>query len=98
VVLMNALADLTAKSVSTLDVKVRARHRRKNCEYHRQLFDAIRRHDDQAAYNLMVQHVGDIQGRVGRTMRKLEGRNHLCGPDVSPVPARSRGAANGRRR
>jgi GntR family transcriptional regulator, transcriptional repressor for pyruvate dehydrogenase complex len=98
VVLMNALADLTAKSVSTLDAKVRARHRRKNCEYHRQLFDAIRKHEDQAAYTLMVKHVGDIQGRVGRTMRKLEGRNHLCGPDVSPAPARARVAANGRRR
>jgi GntR family transcriptional regulator, transcriptional repressor for pyruvate dehydrogenase complex len=100
VVLMNALADLTAESVSTLDAKVRARHRRKNCEYHRQIFDAIRKHDAQASYTLMVRHVGDIQGRVGRTMKK-QSRNHLCGPAgvASSAPAaRPRAVVNGRRR
>jgi GntR family transcriptional regulator, transcriptional repressor for pyruvate dehydrogenase complex len=99
VVLMNALADLTAESASVLDANVRARNRRKNCEYHRMIFDAIRKHDAQAAYNLMVQHVGDIQGRVGRTMRK-QARNHPCGPGPMPVPApvaRVRAGRNGRR-
>jgi GntR family transcriptional repressor for pyruvate dehydrogenase complex len=98
VVLMNALADLTAKSASILDAGVRARNRRRNCRYHRQIFDAIRKHDAQAAYELMVQHVGDIQGRVGRTMKK-NARQHPCapGPVVSTVPAaRSRGSSNGR--
>jgi GntR family transcriptional repressor for pyruvate dehydrogenase complex len=100
VVLMNALADLTAKSVSNLDAKVRARHRRKNCEYHRQIFDAIRKHDAHAAYTLMVRHVGDIQSRVGRTM-KQQSRNHLCGPTAATTTKRaprSRAAVNGRRR
>jgi GntR family transcriptional repressor for pyruvate dehydrogenase complex len=91
VVLMNALADLTAESVSNLDVRVRSRHRRKNCEYHRQILEAIRANDGEAAYALMLQHVGDIQDRVGRTMKKAA-RNSICGPSVAPT------RANGRRR
>jgi GntR family transcriptional regulator, transcriptional repressor for pyruvate dehydrogenase complex len=70
IVMMNALADLLADAVSGLDVKARARHRKKNCEYHRLIFNAVRQHDDQAAHNLMVRHVGDIQGRVHRTIRQ----------------------------
>src|SRR5262249_45028786 len=91
VVLMNALADLTAESVSALDVRIRSRHRRKNCEYHRQIFEAIRSHDGEAAYALMLQHVGDIQDRAGRTMNKPQ-RNGHCGPSAA------RRRAGGRRR
>jgi GntR family transcriptional repressor for pyruvate dehydrogenase complex len=97
VVLMNALADLTAESVSDLDVDIRARHRRKNCEYHRQLFEAIKTHDADAAYTLMVRHVGDIQDRVGRTRRKTRGKD-LCGQPAAPKRARASSASNGRRR
>ena len=89
VVLMNALADLTAESVSALDLKVRAKHRRKNCEYHREIFEAISAHDGDAAYNLMLQHVGDIQDRVGRTMKQA-GRNGMCGPAAAPKEAARR--------
>lgn len=99
VVLMNALADLTAESVSDLDARVRARHRKKNCEYHRLMFEAIQKHDGDAAYTLMVRHVGDIQDRVGRTMKKPK-RNSLCGDTAGPKRrgGRSSGASNGRRR
>ena len=86
---MNALADLTAESVSVLDLKVRAKHRRKNCEYHREIFEAISAHDGDAAYNLMLQHVGDIQDRVGRTMKQA-GRNGMCGPAAAPKEAARR--------
>jgi len=89
VVLMNALADLTAESVSQLDVRIRSRHRRKNCEYHRQIFEAIRANDGEAAYALMLQHVGDIQDRVGRTMKK-SGRTAICGPSAMPKRAAGR--------
>ena len=97
VVLMNALADLTAETASVLDAKVRVRNRRRNCKYHRQIFDAIQRHDALAAYALMVEHVGDIQGRVGRTMKK-QARNHPCAPvRATAVPAaRTRASSNGR--
>jgi GntR family transcriptional repressor for pyruvate dehydrogenase complex len=99
VVLMNALADLTAESVSELDVRIRARHRKKNCEYHRLIFKAIQKHDADAAYALMVRHVGDIQDRVSRTM--TTGRNGLCGQGAGPKRRATRGStvsSNGRRR
>ncbi len=98
VVLMNALADLTAESVSALDVRIRTRHRRKNCEYHRQIFEAIRAHDGGAAYTLMLQHVGDIQDRVGRTIKQAA-RNGICGPSAAPRrDGAARSAAAARRR
>ena len=68
-VLMNALADLTVDTASTLDVKTRTRHRLKNCRYHRMIFEAIRRRDAAAAYAIMADHVGDIQKRVHRSLR-----------------------------
>jgi GntR family transcriptional repressor for pyruvate dehydrogenase complex len=89
VVVINALADLTAETVSTLDVRVRSRNRRKNCEYHRQLFEAIRTHDGDAAHALMLKHVGDIQSRVSRSI-KTAGHNGMCGPTVAPKRRASR--------
>jgi len=70
IVLMNALADLTAEAASILDVSIRAKHRLKNCDYHRQIFEAIRRRDGAAAYAIMAEHVGDIQGRVHRCLAR----------------------------
>jgi DNA-binding FadR family transcriptional regulator len=46
----------------------RARHRVKNCEFHRQLFEAIRAHDGDKAHATMAKHVGDIQSRVHRSL------------------------------
>jgi GntR family transcriptional regulator, transcriptional repressor for pyruvate dehydrogenase complex len=99
VVLMNALADLTAESVSDLDVRVRTRNRKKNCEYHRLLFEAIQKQDGDEAYSLMVRHVGDIQDRVSR-IRKPR-RNSMCGQTAGPKRrgvAGEAAASNGRRR
>jgi DNA-binding FadR family transcriptional regulator len=70
IVLMNALADLTADAASVLDVPTRARHRLKNCHYHQMIFDAIRQGDADAAYTIMARHVGDIQGRVHRSLTR----------------------------
>jgi GntR family transcriptional repressor for pyruvate dehydrogenase complex len=70
IVLMNALADLTAAEASVLDVSARARNRLQNCHYHRQIFDAIRKRDGHAAYTIMAEHVGDIQGRVRRSLKQ----------------------------
>jgi GntR family transcriptional regulator, transcriptional repressor for pyruvate dehydrogenase complex len=70
IVLMNALADLTAKEASALDVSIRARHRQKNCRYHRQLFEAIRRRDGETAHSIMIEHIADIQSRVSRSLAK----------------------------
>jgi GntR family transcriptional repressor for pyruvate dehydrogenase complex len=70
IVLMNALADLTAAEASVLDVSARARNRLQNCHYHRLIFDAIRKRDADAAYKIMAEHVGDIQGRVRRSLKQ----------------------------
>ncbi|PYQ99252.1 MAG: hypothetical protein DMF95_29440 [Acidobacteria bacterium] len=69
IVLMNALADVTARAASALDVSARARHRLRNCHYHRLVFEAIRQRDGDAAYAIMAEHVGDIQGRVHRSLK-----------------------------
>jgi len=42
----------------------------KNCQFHREIFDAIRQHDGDAAYAIMAKHVGDIQGRVHRSLAR----------------------------
>ena len=70
IVLMNALADLTADAAAALDVSTRTRHRRMNTQFHRQLFEAIRTHDSDGAYAIMAKHVGDIQGRVRRSLAR----------------------------
>jgi GntR family transcriptional repressor for pyruvate dehydrogenase complex len=90
-VLMNALADLTADAASVLDPDVRARHQRKNCQFHRALFDAIKAHDEDAAYSVMVQHVNDIQRRVDRSF-KAQHR-----PEGLPPLPRTIRRSNGRR-
>jgi len=68
ILLMNALADLTADVASALDTSTRAQHRVKNIQFHRQLFEAIRAHDGDVAYAIMTRHVGDIQRRVRRSL------------------------------
>jgi len=73
IVLMNALADLTANVASVLDAATRARHRLRNCRYHRQIFEAIRRGDGDAAYTIMAEHVGDIQTRVHQCLTASRG-------------------------
>jgi GntR family transcriptional regulator, transcriptional repressor for pyruvate dehydrogenase complex len=70
VVLMNALADLTADAAAALDIPTRTRHREMNTQFHRQLFEAIRTHDGEAAYAIMAKHIGDIQSRVRRSLAR----------------------------
>jgi GntR family transcriptional repressor for pyruvate dehydrogenase complex len=92
-VLMNALADLTADAASVLDPEVRSRHQRKNCQFHRALFDAIKAHNEDAAYSIMVQHVNDIQRRVDRSVKA---QSRPASPEgLPPLPRPLR--RNGRR-
>jgi GntR family transcriptional regulator, transcriptional repressor for pyruvate dehydrogenase complex len=71
IVLMNAIADLTAEAAAALDITTRTRHRLMNTQFHRQLFEAIRTHDGDSAYAIMAQHVGDIQSRVRRSLTRF---------------------------
>src|SRR5436190_6050533 len=72
IVLMNALADLTASAASALDSSVRARHQLKNCDFHRLIFEAIRARDGEAASRIMAQHVRDIQRRVHHSLKNCD--------------------------
>jgi DNA-binding FadR family transcriptional regulator len=74
IVLMNALADLTADAASNLDAATRAKHRLKNCQFHQQILEAIRHRDGDLAYTLMARHVGDIQRRVRRSLAASGGK------------------------
>ena len=69
-VLMNALADVTADMAAAIDVAARARNRLQNCHYHRQILDAIQQHDGEAAYTIMAEHIGDIQGRTRQLLKQ----------------------------
>jgi GntR family transcriptional repressor for pyruvate dehydrogenase complex len=71
-VLMNSLADLMVQLVSKVDVSEHVQH--ETCNFHRLILDAISRHDEEAAYAIMADHVAEVQDRLG----------HL---PVVPIPA-----------
>jgi DNA-binding FadR family transcriptional regulator len=66
--LVNSLSDLTVEVVTTVEISRKTQA--KVCEYHRLILDAIRRHDEDAAYGLMMQHVADVQARLGATIEE----------------------------
>jgi GntR family transcriptional repressor for pyruvate dehydrogenase complex len=96
--LMNSLADLTLEMVSKIDVPVEVQQG--VCQFHRLIFDAIERHDEDAAQQLMLQHIGHVQSGIGETLaRHLQaGRNgdghrpaaNEAAGEVAAVPARTR--------
>jgi GntR family transcriptional repressor for pyruvate dehydrogenase complex len=64
--LMNSLADLTLEVVSAIDTPPDLK---KNiCHFHRTIFEAIERRDEEAAYQLMQQHIGTVQHGIGETL------------------------------
>lgn len=65
-VLMDSLSDLTVEVVAELDLSSGVQHQ--VCDSHRKIADAIKRGDDDAAYKLMLQHVNQVQARVGRAL------------------------------
>jgi GntR family transcriptional repressor for pyruvate dehydrogenase complex len=65
-VLMQSLTDLTVEVVADLDLS--SGDQQQVCGAHRMLFEAIERHDEEAAYTLMLEHVAEIQERVGRAL------------------------------
>ena len=61
-ILMNSLADLMVDALSGLDIPRETRAR--TVEFHRLLFEAISRKDENRAFKLMLQHIGDVQRRL----------------------------------
>jgi len=66
--LMNALADLMLELVSKIDMPRQVQET--VCQFHRQIFDAIQRHDEEAAERLMLQHISQIQGGIGESLAR----------------------------
>lgn len=83
--LMNSLADLTLEIVEKIEVP---RHVQEGvCHFHRLIFDAIARHDEAAAHQLMLDHIGQIQGGIGESLaQQLAPKT-----DVALVPKTSNG-------
>jgi len=70
-VLMDALSDLTVEVVAGLDLSSGVQHQ--VCDSHHLIADAIERHDEDAAFDLMLQHVLQIQARLGRALARQRG-------------------------
>jgi GntR family transcriptional regulator, transcriptional repressor for pyruvate dehydrogenase complex len=67
-VLMDALSDLTVEVVAGLDLPSGVQHQ--VCDSHRLIADAIGQRDEQAAYDLMLHHVAQIQARLGKALAR----------------------------
>ncbi len=64
IIVMNSLADLALEAFAKIDI---AQDVKKDVlEFHRQILDAIRRRDGDAAYEIMLSHVRDVQSRLGK--------------------------------
>lgn len=66
ITLMNSLADLTLEIVTKIDTPRPVKEG--ICTFHRSIFEAIERHDEEAAYRLMVEHIGEVQEGIGQTI------------------------------
>lgn len=85
-VLMDALSDLTVEVVAGLDLSSGVQHQ--VCDSHRQIADAIERHDEQAAAELMLQHVAQIQARLGNALARQRRARKTAGGDGSRTARR----------
>jgi DNA-binding FadR family transcriptional regulator len=66
ITLMNSLADLTLEVVTKIDTPRPVKEG--ICRFHRAIFEAIERHDEAAAYQLMLAHIGEVQEGIGQTL------------------------------
>lgn len=73
-VTMNALADVTREAVLQIDLSEGAVHEHV-VTFHQKIVNAIKRHDEDLAYDLMERHVSDVQGRLGKNLlRQIRNR------------------------
>lgn len=70
-IVMNSLADLTVEVITHVDLSTDVH--RHVVVFHRRIVNAIRRHDEEAAYKLMRSHVLEVQSRLRRNLVKAAG-------------------------
>jgi DNA-binding FadR family transcriptional regulator len=66
--LIDALSDLAAEAAAGVALSTAAQ--RAICASHRQIADAIKRRDEEAAYARMLEHVTRSQDRLGRALAR----------------------------
>ncbi len=71
VLVMNSVADLMVEAISAIQIAREVQH--DVAEFHRSIVDAIRRHDEEAAYEIMLRHVVAVQSRLGRSFARQQG-------------------------
>ncbi len=89
--MVNSVADLTVEVIA--DLKLARPVQKKVCEFHRRIAEAIRRHDEDAAFEMMLRHVADVQARLGRTIARAHTRRKGDGEAEAPAVDRPLRAA-----
>jgi GntR family transcriptional regulator, transcriptional repressor for pyruvate dehydrogenase complex len=80
--LMNSLSDLILEIVSVIDT---ARSVKEDiCRFHRAIFEAIERHDEDAAHQLMLEHIGHVQDGIGETLAQQLQDDKSTDGDIRP--------------
>lgn len=65
---MNSVADLVVEAISPIRIQKPAR--RNTIGFHARILDAIGRRDEEAAHEIMREHVLEVQSRLGRSLAK----------------------------
>ncbi len=62
IIVMNSVADLELEAISRIDISREVK--KHTIDFHRRIVDAIRRRDGDAAYEIMLRHILDVQSRL----------------------------------
>ncbi len=75
---MNALADVAREAITKIDLSEGAVHEHV-VTFHQKIVNAIKKHDEDLAYDLMERHVADVQGRLGKNLlRQIRDRRAVA--------------------
>lgn len=77
IMMVNSLADLMVEAIRPLNIQ--KAQRTKTLDFHYRLLDAIARRDENAAYEIMRDHVLEVQERLGHSLAQ-----HLRGDGTRP--------------
>ena len=66
IMMVNSLADLMVEAIRPIDIQ--KAQRAKTLDFHWRLLEAITRRDETAAYDIMRDHVLEVQGRLGKSL------------------------------
>lgn len=74
IIVMNSVADLALEIIAQMDIpRDLDRH---GLDFHARIAAAIRRSDGEAAYEIMVSHVHDVQSRLGKALLQSSQRRN----------------------